>query len=152
MCVCVGMCAVGHVWSSESSMEVALLSYHVDPVRSQTRQITDVYHIKADLAAKFSQHPSVLPVTGLWLACPLPNLNLSSCSSRSGPPHIRPFWLPDHFIYLSLWVSWSDPFPRPTAQLSLIFPLTLPDVLVSGYALSLLSIINFPSSTMPRKQ
>lgn len=70
--VCVCVCAVAHVWSSESSMEVALLSYHVDPVRSQTRQMTDVYHIKADLAAKFSQHPSVLPVTGLWLACPTP--------------------------------------------------------------------------------
>lgn len=126
------MCAVGHVWSSENNMEVALLSYHVDPVRSQTRQMTDVTISKQTWQPGSPNIPLSYLLQGYGWHAPLPNLNLCSCSSSSGPPTYypailvtRPFHLPLPSGPLGLALS-HTPTPPPMAQLSVVFPVDSP--------------------------
>lgn len=62
------MCAIAHVWGSEGNLEVVLISSNVGLLVSNLGQMDDIYHIKADLLAILSQHPSVPTRYRVWLA------------------------------------------------------------------------------------
>jgi hypothetical protein len=96
-----------------------------------------ILHIKADLASRFSQHPSVVPT---WLTLPL-TLNFPAQGGWAALPlEVPPYTMQ---IFLSLPLSL---FPTPSPPLSLPPP---PPLLLFSLCLQAFLSFCFPSTPAP---